>query len=75
FRWTPVPEVLLRGSYGTGFRAPSLTDLYTPQQSSVTANGSRDPLRCPNVQTGAPADCNNQFPTTTGGNPALQPEK
>ncbi len=75
FRWTPTPELLLRGSYGTGFRAPSLTDLYTPQQSSVTANGSRDPLRCPNVQTGAPADCNNQFPTRTGGNPALMPEK
>ncbi len=75
FRWVPVPELLVRGSYGTGFRAPSLTDLYTPQQSSVTPNGSRDPLRCPNVQTGAPADCNNQFPTTTGGNPNLKPEK
>ncbi len=75
FRWTPTSDLLLRGSYGTGFRAPSLTDLYTPQQSSVTANGSRDPLRCPNVQTGAPSDCNNQFPTTTGGNPTLQPEK
>ena len=75
FRFTPVPQVLVRGSYGTGFRAPSLTDLYTPQQTSVTANGSRDPLRCPNVQTGAPADCNNQFPTITGGNPTLKPEK
>ena len=75
FRFNPIPELLVRGSYGSGFRAPSLTDLYTPQQSSVTANGSRDPLRCPNVQTGAPADCNNQFPTTTGGNPNLKPEK
>jgi iron complex outermembrane receptor protein len=75
FRFTPIPELLVRGSYGSGFRAPSLTDLYTPQQSSVTANGSRDPLRCPNVQTGAPADCNNQFPTITGGNPTLKPEK
>ncbi|MFZ3322942.1 MAG: TonB-dependent receptor [Usitatibacter sp.] len=74
-RWVVVPEVLLRGSYGTGFRAPSLTDLYTPQATSVTANNSRDYLRCPNLATGAPTDCGNQFPTLTGGNPSLTPEK
>jgi iron complex outermembrane receptor protein len=74
-RWVAMPELLLRGSYGTGFRAPSLTDLYTPQASSVTANGSRDFLRCPVLATGAPADCNNQFPTITGGQPGLSPEK
>jgi len=74
-RWQPTPAFLLRGSYGSGFRAPSLTDLYTAQATSVTANGLRDPLRCPNVATGAPSDCNNQFPTITGGNPSLKPEK
>ncbi len=30
-------------------------------------------LRCPNLATGAPSDCNNQFPTLTGGNPSLSP--
>ena len=74
-RFQPMREVLLRASVGTGFRAPSLTDLYTAQAASVTANGTRDPIRCPNVQTGLPADCNNQFPTVTGGNPDLRPEK
>ena len=74
-RWNPLNQLLVRGSLGTGFRAPSLTDLYTAQASSVTANGTRDPLRCPNPATGAPADCNNQFPTITGGNPNLKPEK
>ncbi len=74
-RWLPVPEFLLRASLGSGFRAPSLTDLYTAQATSVTANGTRDPIRCPNVTTGAPGDCNNQFPTITGGNPNLKPEK
>lgn len=74
-RWVATPEFLLRGSYGTGFRAPSLTDLYTPQATSVTANNSRDYLRCPNLATGAPSDCGNQFPTLTGGNPSLTPEK
>ncbi|HLX23417.1 MAG TPA: TonB-dependent receptor [Usitatibacter sp.] len=74
-RWVATPELLFRGSYGTGFRAPSLTDLYTPQASSVTANNSRDFLRCPNLATGSPTDCGNQFPTLTGGNPNLEPEK
>jgi iron complex outermembrane receptor protein len=75
FRWTPNQQILVRASTGSGFRAPSLTDLYTAQATSVTANGLRDPIRCPNVATGAPGDCNNQFPTITGGNPNLKPEK
>jgi iron complex outermembrane receptor protein len=75
FRWTPNQQLLVRGSVGSGFRAPSLTDLYQPQAASVTANGTRDPLRCPNPATGLPADCNNQFATITGGNPDLKPEK
>ncbi len=74
-RWQPIDSLLLRSSLGTGFRAPSLTDLYTPQATSVTANGTRDPIRCPNIATGAPADCNFQFTTVTGGNPNLKPEK
>ncbi|HEY2628217.1 MAG TPA: TonB-dependent receptor [Usitatibacter sp.] len=74
-RWVVTPDFLMRGSYGTGFRAPSLTDLYQPQATSVTANNSRDFLRCPVLATGSPTDCGNQFPTLTGGNPNLEPEK
>ena len=74
-RWQPYESVLLRSSVGRGFRAPSLTDLYTPQATSVTGNGTRDPIRCPDVKTGAPNDCNFQFTTVTGGNPDLKPEK
>jgi iron complex outermembrane receptor protein len=74
-RWQPSESFLLRSSVGTGFRAPSLTDLYTPQATSITANGTRDPIRCPNLATGAPRDCSFQFTTITGGNPNLQPEK
>jgi iron complex outermembrane receptor protein len=32
-------------------------------------------MRCPNIATGAPRDCNFQFTTVTGGNPDLKPEK
>jgi iron complex outermembrane receptor protein len=74
-RWQPSSSWLVRSAVGTGFRAPSLTDLYTPQATSVTANGTRDPIRCPDIKTGAPNDCNFQFTTITGGNPNLKPEK
>ncbi|MFA9274362.1 MAG: TonB-dependent receptor [Candidatus Aquirickettsiella gammari] len=74
-RWQPTNSFMLRSSVGTGFRAPSLTDLYTSQASSVTANGTRDPIRCPDIKTGAPGDCSFQFSTITGGNPNLKPEK
>src|SRR6266568_2467242 len=71
-RWQPVKEVLLRGSVGKGFRAPSLTELYQPQTTAVTANGLTDPQRCPT--TGDPKDCLTQFPITVGGEPNLKPE-
>jgi iron complex outermembrane receptor protein len=74
-RWQPSEKLMLRSAVGTGFRAPSLTDMFAAQASSVTANGTRDPLRCPDPKTGLPTDCNNQFATITGGNPDLKPEK
>ena len=74
-RWQPTKELLFRSAVGTGFRAPSLTDLYSAQGGSVAANGTRDPIRCPDPKTGNPSDCNFQFQTVTGGNPNLKPEK
>ena len=72
-RWQPVKTLLLRGSWGTGFRAPTLYDLFTPQQAGgVTGRPFDDPLRCP--VTNSPQDCGVFFPIVTGGNPKLQPE-
>ena len=73
-RWQPIEQVLVRASAGTGFRAPSLTDLYAPQATGVTSNGTRDPIQCPVFSADNPA-CSFQFSTTTGGNPHLTPEK
>jgi iron complex outermembrane receptor protein len=73
-RWQPIEQVLVRASAGTGFRAPSLTDLYAAQATSVTSNGTRDPIQCPQFKADNPA-CSFQFTTTTGGNPHLTPEK
>ena len=73
-RWQPQEWLLLRGSAGTGFRAPSLSDLYASQATSVTANGTRDPIGCPQFNSQNQA-CSFQFTTITGGNPHLTPEK
>ena len=72
-RWQPVREVLVRGAWGTGFRAPSLFDLYQPDLFGATGDIYNDPLRC--ASTGSPRDCNAQFTTRLGGNPDLQPEE
>jgi len=71
-RWQPDPRFLARASWGEGFRAPSLYDLYTPLRAGRTSPFVEDPLRCP--QTGQPSDCLGEFPTVFGGNPALGPE-
>ncbi len=73
-RWQPESWLLVRTSAGSGFRAPSLTDLYAAQASSVTSNGTRDPVQCPTFNPNNPA-CSFQFTTLTGGNPNLKPEK
>lgn len=72
-RWEPAKSLLVRASYGKGFLAPSLYQLFIPQSSGVTGNGASDPLRCPTTQNSA--DCVTQFGVTNGGNPNLKPEK
>jgi iron complex outermembrane receptor protein len=64
-RYQPVKPVVLRAAYGTGFRAPTLTDLWTPQTLG-TSEAFTDPL------TGQK---NLQVNALSGGNPALKPEK
>ena len=73
-RWQPTRSVLLRTAWGTGFRAPSLPELLTPQVTTNTQAGLSDPLRCP-VTHDAVNDCTTQFVSIQGGNPDLKPEK
>lgn len=71
-RWKPMQEVMLRGSYSKGFRAPSLSELYAPVTQGVSSPGLSDPYRCPT--TGSSLDCNTQFNIALGGNTRLKPE-
>lgn len=65
FRWVPTQQLLVRGSYGTGFRAPTLSDLYDPQVLQ-TSTQFTDPV------TG---QTDLQVNDLNGGNPDLQPEE
>ena len=46
-RWQPIQQVLLRGSYNTGFRAPTLYEIYQPPSLTFTTDNYDDPLLCP----------------------------
>lgn len=46
-RFQPIKQVLLRGSYNTGFRAPTLYEIFEPQSLTFTSDNYDDPLLCP----------------------------
>jgi iron complex outermembrane receptor protein len=73
-RWQPTKDLLVRGSYGTGFRAPTLFDLDQPIYITNTNNAFDDPIRCP-VTGDTTFDCGLQFNSKRGGNSALKPER
>jgi iron complex outermembrane receptor protein len=85
-RYQPTKEVLLRGSANTGFRAPTLYEIYGPRSLTFTSDSYNDPLLCPGgtaVPGASPGVvCDQQVMQQTGGpialgQPAetLQPEK
>ena len=73
-RYQPVQQVLLRSSYSTGFRAPSLYDLFS--SASYSNGGSLDnPITCPNgtpIQR-LPATTNNCGIRSFSSSPAATP--
>ena len=73
-RWQPTKSLLLRGSWGTGFLAPTLFQLYNPAVAGLSQAGLNDPLRCPNPDDANNPDCATQYTVTFGGNPDLKPE-
>lgn len=79
FRFQPIKELVVRGAYSEGFRAPSLYELYNPQYTTFTQGYYNDPVLCAGgaVQPGGNSgrDCDQQFLNRTGGNTTLAPEK
>jgi len=76
FKFTPVDDVMLRGSYGTGFKPPAVTDLVGPLANAGSSNSFACPF--PGIATCLPGSA--QYDLVAGGNgltnsAALQPEK
>ncbi|MEJ5999796.1 TonB-dependent receptor [Paucibacter soli] len=65
-RWQPMKELMVRSSAGTGFRAPTLVDLFQPQQI-----GSTEQFVDPKFPGNGPI----QVVAVTGGNPHLKAEE
>jgi iron complex outermembrane receptor protein len=52
FKWLATPELAARGTWGKGFRAPSLFQISNSNVQSFQT--ITDPLRCPNPPTPLP---------------------
>lgn len=69
-RYNPIDELVLRASYGEGFRAPSL-DILT-QKESFSADSVRDPQHC--LAVGLAETCSDQIDAYVIANPFLESE-
>ena len=78
-RWNPTKALLVRSAYGTGFRAPSLADLYSPTRIGQTNGIYNDPLGCIRIgtinNTNNPDYCGLQPDKLRGGSKTLKPEE
>ncbi|UVW28690.1 TonB-dependent receptor domain-containing protein [Massilia sp. H6] len=77
FRYQPIPQMLFRGSYNEGFRAPSFNQLFNGVTESPYAGKDLvDPARCPGgLVDAAKPGCESITPTIlTGGKSNLGPE-
>ncbi|MFZ6779585.1 TonB-dependent receptor domain-containing protein [Undibacterium sp. Ji83W] len=78
FRYTPTDTLLFRGSYNTGFRAPSFNQLFNGITDSPYAGKDlADPATCPTLKVdSSKPGCAAITPNIlTGGKTTLGPEK
>jgi iron complex outermembrane recepter protein len=73
-RFNPIPQLLFRGSYSEGFRAPSFFQLYTAGGPSPLPRDISDPVLCATFST-ANQNCGIRVDQINGGNRDLKPEK
>ncbi|WP_406828166.1 TonB-dependent receptor [Microbulbifer sp. ARAS458-1] len=76
-RWRPLPTVLVRASYATGFKAPTLVDMnqtgYQSQEFLFDPCTNSNATSLPGC-SGRADQARIQYLTEFGGNPDLQPE-
>jgi iron complex outermembrane receptor protein len=71
-RWQPVQTLLIRGSYGTGFKAPSMLEIAQPL---VNAGFTAKKFDCPTPGSPLCRGETTQYNAVSQGNPELQSEK
>lgn len=71
-KYQPNKALLLRGSYGTGFRAPDMLDIAAPLVANGVTAASYD---CPFPGTDLCKPGKLQYSSLIGGNEKLKPEK
>lgn len=77
-RYQPRPDLVMRGTYSTGFRAPSLYEINSSPYYTNTGT-MNDPINCPGGTAidgkSSTLNCKIQAQALYGGNTSLQPEK
>jgi iron complex outermembrane receptor protein len=71
-KWKAAPNLALRATYSSAFRAPSLSE--SSQQQVPGFAIVRDPQLCPALDRANP-NCEKFVPAISSGNPALKPER
>ena len=75
FLYHATPSVLIRGSFGTGFKAPRLQDLYASTSSGYPTFIDAVACNAEKKAGGASPDCSpQQYLVTSGGNTGLKQE-
>jgi iron complex outermembrane receptor protein len=77
-RFAPLQQLVMRGSYGTGFRVPTFNQLYFGiTESPYSGKDLVDPARCASGKVDpAVAGCESITPNVySGGKPTLGPEE
>jgi iron complex outermembrane receptor protein len=69
-KWTVTPQIVVRGTYAEGFRAPTLVENSTDVRHAFI-NGFKDPARC---NATFKEGCSTSSAYDSGANPALGPE-
>lgn len=71
-RYQPMSSLLVRGSYGTGFKAPSMLEIAEPM---VNAGFTASSYSCPIADNNLCRPGKAQYNEFRGGNETLKPEK
>jgi iron complex outermembrane receptor protein len=77
FKYTPIQQLVVRGTYAEGFRAPGAAESGKSVGGSAGYTNVIDPIRCPGgvVAPGAVSgDCNTQVLAISTANPFVKPE-